>query len=85
MSVDSVSYTHLDVYKRQHTKCSRLTTSGRSYEDNELLILYFKVEILNSLKAVRTVSYTHLDVYKRQVIADAEFIHIIKCPPLYRL
>ena len=53
LSVD-VELTGGDLLKTcDHTKCSRLTTSGRSYENNELLILYFKVEILNSLKAVR--------------------------------
>ena len=35
-----------------HTKGGRLTASGRSYEDDELLIRYLQVEIFNSLEAV---------------------------------
>ena len=35
-----------------HTKGSRLTTSRWSYENDEFLVFNFKVEILNSLKAV---------------------------------
>ena len=55
MGIVSVSYTHLDVYKRQ--ECYTF------FEDvctvNELLSLSQRFE-------VATVSYTHLDVYKRQ-------------------
>ena len=49
-----VSYTHLDVYKRQIVSsgfCQNLKPSG-----NNLFIQYMK-----------PVSYTHLDVYKRQI------------------
>ena len=66
-----VSYTHLDVYKRQHYEGGidirpviALTFAG-------LCFCY-----------VTTVSYTHLDVYKRQIItnerADKNAI-FIKC------
>ena len=46
-----VSYTHLDVYKRQKQKKRTITKS----------------RVKKSLLAATTVSYTHLDVYKRQV------------------
>ena len=36
-----------------HTKCSRFTTSGWSYEDDELFVSDFQVEIFNSFKSVR--------------------------------
>ena len=36
-----------------HTQCSRFTTSGRSYENDELLISDLQVEIFNSFKSVR--------------------------------
>ncbi len=36
-----------------HTKCGGLTTSGRSYEDDEFLVCYLQIEILNCLKTVR--------------------------------
>ena len=50
---NSVSYTHLDVYKRQHYPCGNRPQYGR--EDR------------NSQDGrTAAVSYTHLDVYKRQ-------------------
>ena len=56
-TVDPVSYTHLDVYKRQE----------------EVIVCHVdELQILgihnyeNVMAAVATVSYTHLDVYKRQ-------------------
>ena len=59
VSAGSVSYTHLDVYKRQ--------------EDNMVVVsLAFNIgfdalcKVFNA-DGIRPVSYTHLDVYKRQV------------------
>ena len=52
----AVSYTHLDVYKRQITYSIFLRTTVCSPA-----IQYIRCEV------VITVSYTHLDVYKRQV------------------
>ena len=56
--VSAVSYTHLDVYKRQ--------------EDDNLLgeytINYKKTHSQTLLPMLDAVSYTHLDVYKRQAV-----------------
>ena len=55
LGVDAVSYTHLDVYKRQGGSntitevCDELGSAGASHVDT-----------------FKAVSYTHLDVYKRQ-------------------
>ena len=59
----SVSYTHLDVYKRQDT-------DDYTYEALKLFLLG---AISRAFKPgckfeVMPVSYTHLDVYKRQVL-----------------
>ena len=69
-TVHTVSYTHLDVYKRQvpvyyygtnekddfRAENIQRTPAGSTYD------AYFKDQKLG------TVSYTHLDVYKRQVV-----------------
>ena len=58
----AVSYTHLDVYKRQELKeclfCLRR---------NEMM---FDLEVDTDL--IEPVSYTHLDVYKRQLLYPAD-------------
>ena len=53
-----VSYTHLDVYKRQSTWCwkARRTSAARSAS-----------RPTPCRTSVVSVSYTHLDVYKRQI------------------
>ena len=56
-----VSYTHLDVYKRQV-----LTTDGASPLNtvrSRMVRYCYKVR-----EGMRAVSYTHLDVYKRQYL-----------------
>ena len=67
-----VSYTHLDVYKRQIQKCADRFVDCSPFE----VLAYFRnaEEVITdtfhgSLFSVithRPVSYTHLDVYKRQ-------------------
>ena len=52
-SLGTVSYTHLDVYKRQLQPAIRAIA---------------KIGVNNSVGSPSTVSYTHLDVYKRQVM-----------------
>ena len=61
-SVETVSYTHLDVYKRQLLICRML-----------LGLVEPALDVFETLRALRhdpivhgAVSYTHLDVYKRQ-------------------
>ena len=57
MSFWPVSYTHLDVYKRQGLRVDvGRRDAGRTAG-----------ETVVSLDGVVSVSYTHLDVYKRQV------------------
>ena len=51
--LDPVSYTHLDVYKRQV-----LAQRGRRFGERQSL----------DETALVAVSYTHLDVYKRQIL-----------------
>ena len=60
-----VSYTHLDVYKRQEDKLVGIgyETDEKTGEHTGIKITMFDISDSSSLKAV---SYTHLDVYKRQ-------------------
>ena len=51
----AVSYTHLDVYKRQGLVCMRVHR-GQKFST-------FPIE-----RCLESVSYTHLDVYKRQIV-----------------
>ena len=69
-SVKSVSYTHLDVYKRQALNIDipipsllETTTSIDSPNDDDHVPIAFP-----AVAASHAVSYTHLDVYKRQVL-----------------
>ena len=52
-----VSYTHLDVYKRQDLKPGSPVTVDGIYTDMSVMV---------DVTYHETVSYTHLDVYKRQ-------------------
>ena len=66
----SVSYTHLDVYKRQTLYISAATGQGLPELANAI------EEILRNQKSYirhtfASVSYTHLDVYKRQLTPRA--------------
>ena len=65
--ISPVSYTHLDVYKRQplHLIGSRFHRT----EENKLLRRRTQEIVINLLcqPCIDTVSYTHLDVYKRQI------------------
>ena len=54
----SVSYTHLDVYKRQ---CLSIALSGTSPH----IVFNIQASTL-AIFSIYAVSYTHLDVYKRQ-------------------
>ena len=66
-----VSYTHLDVYKRQ-VFFHAIRYKPYDYEDKEInyftsVLLPVVDEPLDLFYSVLTVSYTHLDVYKRQI------------------
>ena len=58
----SVSYTHLDVYKRQ----------GLGGRCPPYQLKNFLIEMMYD--CIDSVSYTHLDVYKRQGLASARFL-----------
>ena len=64
----AVSYTHLDVYKRQAgyigVKLKMRKNSIKNTRINGEVQKELSTIIRNEIKAV---SYTHLDVYKRQV------------------
>ena len=59
LRVQTVSYTHLDVYKRQLQAGAFNYTLNRDSDED----WYLRSE--NAYRA-EAVSYTHLDVYKRQ-------------------
>ena len=53
-AVTDTQLTGADILKTcDHTKCDGLTASGRTNEDDELLVRDLKVEILNSFESVR--------------------------------
>ena len=63
--MDPVSYTHLDVYKRQ---IQNEIFAGNTAESTTLLPMLRRIsERLPLIRCVVPVSYTHLDVYKRQM------------------
>ena len=64
---DAVSYTHLDVYKRQVQHISVEEAYAQGYElrygkDGFMLLVPAPQDLVTG-----AVSYTHLDVYKRQI------------------
>ena len=63
----AVSYTHLDVYKRQVIKTFSASEITNYDSKNHYIELSVPISNPND-KDSKTVSYTHLDVYKRQVI-----------------
>ena len=70
LSIAAVSYTHLDVYKRQDYG-NRLNCPRPGHSD---YTAYVKYNASNDIRGgghfsgrLTAVSYTHLDVYKRQV------------------
>ena len=63
----TVSYTHLDVYKRQV----------------HIMALGWESKVPALLEAAGPVSYTHLDVYKRQVDQGCTVVDVIVEHPIY--
>ena len=72
MSALPVSYTHLDVYKRQTVFRAPIVVKGI-----EPCVKNWKKPITIARHAYgdvyKAVSYTHLDVYKRQVLYDGSY------------
>ena len=67
--ITSVSYTHLDVYKRQLLNMIgglETPTAGVLTIDGKDISTYSEAEMVR-YRRDKAVSYTHLDVYKRQV------------------
>ena len=65
-----VSYTHLDVYKRQEEP----RVESFHYEGGLVSFITFLNENKEAINpTVITVSYTHLDVYKRQPLHNQPF------------
>ena len=58
---ETVSYTHLDVYKRQDEDGKKVNPADKKVQCGDYII------------SVNDVSYTHLDVYKRQVWRHERF------------
>ena len=78
----SVSYTHLDVYKRQGKLIDEIF--GEFCEGTFIqptFITDYPVEMSPLTKMHRSkpgpVSYTHLDVYKRQIEAGEHFVQTV--------
>ena len=75
--VEPVSYTHLDVYKRQaeglggYLLNENVVTEqkdGYYVEPSTVTVAVPGTKLDDALDALSTVSYTHLDVYKRQLM-----------------
>ena len=66
--VTTVSYTHLDVYKRQPPVSSESKPLVK-WTGNvvDLVEMVYGICVMGSVNDGDAVSYTHLDVYKRQV------------------
>ena len=68
VGVYAVSYTHLDVYKRQASRCGTVAGSALRATSVESRSCGTKTTGMTSgWTGIQAVSYTHLDVYKRQV------------------
>ena len=81
MSLLSVSYTHLDVYKRQ-AFCLRLIQRSfiHSLKTSQIMCWKIKFDLWHWFDSV---SYTHLDVYKRQVLTSAHCVCINVSTSIY--
>ena len=65
---ESVSYTHLDVYKRQEEAPANYVPAAAVIRRVQALSGFIgRKELVGGLISRMSVSYTHLDVYKRQV------------------
>ena len=65
-SILSVSYTHLDVYKRQEEAYRSVCLSTPALQAEKALWEEYRDRRSRLTDTAMAVSYTHLDVYKRQ-------------------
>ena len=67
--IRAVSYTHLDVYKRQSIDSATLMNKGLEVIEAKWLfdMPMDKIKVAVHPQSIVPVSYTHLDVYKRQI------------------
>ena len=84
-AVEAVSYTHLDVYKRQQLLSAEGSLADRAVDDVGLVETVLDLTSLGLLNSLGTVSYTHLDVYKRQVLFTALPVTVIVLFLTFRL
>ena len=65
--INAVSYTHLDVYKRQVNIKENDNVSDIKYATDDTINDWLDDDFFFTfIRYLYTVSYTHLDVYKRQ-------------------
>ena len=73
---EPVSYTHLDVYKRQAYN-NILLQAGNDELGKRKEITGMEAEAIDGVMySYGAVSYTHLDVYKRQELRSQHFLHL---------
>ena len=71
----AVSYTHLDVYKRQRLRCILPAVMQQRVFITIRHMKIIRLLLWICIGRISTVSYTHLDVYKRQYLMfDTEAI-----------
>ena len=74
-SIVAVSYTHLDVYKRQLSyypfDFAQIMLNYMDVVHEPGMVGYEKLTKANVPVIIMAVSYTHLDVYKRQNLINA--------------
>ena len=71
-----VSYTHLDVYKRQALRLCGAPISFFSLFSLACAVSRRKFSPVKRIGA-HTVSYTHLDVYKRQLLSSIPAVRVV--------
>ena len=87
----AVSYTHLDVYKRQGylrlkvLELLHILSRLKDRDDVQQTDYFNQHQVECARRAAKPVSYTHLDVYKRQAFFRAGYVfsaileQIIRC------
>ena len=68
----AVSYTHLDVYKRQAITEYIDALDGTPTLTGKTPLEKGVIHMMNKRAELEPVSYTHLDVYKRQLLNHAQ-------------